>query len=140
MANRGTAQVRGLNQKVGIAFGAVYLLVGLIGFAVTSGVGFAAKDGDLLLGVFEINPLHNIAHLLIGALLLYAGLRSEAAARGMNLFVGIAYGALGVVGFFIEDSDANILALNQADHWLHLGSALVLILVAMRGRDRRRYS
>lgn len=69
------------NRLVATVFGAVYLLVGLLGFAVTGGVGFLATDGGLLLGIFAVNPLHNIAHLLIGAALLIAGLSN---ARGEN--------------------------------------------------------
>ena len=69
------------NRLVATIFGAVYVLVGLLGFAVTGGVGFIATEGGLLLGIFEVNPLHNIAHLLIGAALLIAGLASARAAR-----------------------------------------------------------
>ena len=68
------------NRLVATIFGAVYLLVGLLGFIYTGGVGFVATTGGLLLGIFEVNPLHNIAHLLIGAALLIAGLSSVSAA------------------------------------------------------------
>jgi hypothetical protein len=54
-------------QWLALVIGAVYVLVGLVGFAVTGFDGFAEPDGELLLGIFEINPLHNIVHLLIGA-------------------------------------------------------------------------
>ncbi|KEP72842.1 hypothetical protein HR12_39760, partial [Microbacterium sp. SUBG005] len=72
------------NRIVATVFGAVYLLVGLLGFAVTGGVGFISSEGGLLLGIFEVNPLHNIAHLLIGAALLVAGLSNARAAKGVN--------------------------------------------------------
>jgi hypothetical protein len=116
-----------VNRLVATIFGAVYLLVGLLGFAVTGGVGFIATEGGLLLGLFEVNPLHNIAHLLIGAALLIAGLSNVAAARSVNTVVGAVYLLLGIIGFFIETSELNILALNTADHFLHLASAIVLL-------------
>ena len=119
------------NRLVATIFGAVYILVGLLGFAVTSGVGFIATEGGLLLGVFEVNPLHNIAHLLIGAALLIAGLKSVPAAKAVNIAVGAVYLLLGVVGFFLVDTALNILALNTADHFLHLASALVLLGVGL---------
>ncbi|MEJ6490622.1 DUF4383 domain-containing protein [Leucobacter sp. USCH14] len=119
------------NRILGVVFGAVYVLVGLLGFAVTGGVGFVATEGGLLLGIFEVNPLHNIAHLLIGAALLLAGLANVRAAKGVNGTVGAVYLLLGIVGFFIADTAANILALNTADHILHLGSALILLVVAI---------
>lgn len=115
------------NRLVATIFGAVYLLVGLLGFTATAGVGFVATEGGLLLGVFAVNPLHNIAHLLIGAALLIAGIVSVNAAKTVNVIVGAAYLLLGIVGFFIAGTPANVLALNTPDHFLHLASAIVLL-------------
>lgn len=123
------------NRLVATIFGAVYLVVGALGFAVTGGVGFIATEGNLLLGVFEVNPLHNTAHLLIGAALLIAGLSNARAAKAVNIAVGAVYLLLGVVGFFLVDTALNILALNTADHFLHLVSALVLLGVGL-GAER----
>jgi len=124
------------NRLVATIFGAVYILVGLLGFAVTGGVGFLATEGGLLLGIFMVNPLHNIAHLLIGAALLIAGLASARAAKTVNVVVGATYLLLGIVGFFLVGTALNILALNTFDHFLHLASAIVLLgvgLAAERG-------
>ncbi len=124
------------NRLVATIFGAVYLVVGALGFAVTGGVSFFATEGGLLLGIFEVNPAHNVAHLLIGAALLTAGLMSAVAAKWVNIIVGGAYLLLGIVGFFLVGTAFNILALNTFDHFLHLASALVLLgvgLAAERG-------
>jgi hypothetical protein len=123
------------NRIVATVFGAVYVLVGLLGFAVTGGIDFIATEGGLLLGIFAVNPLHNIAHLAIGAALLIAGLSNVAAAKTVNSVVGAAYLLLGVVGFFLAGTPANILALNTADHFLHLASAIVLLGVGL-GAER----
>lgn len=123
------------NRIVATVFGAVYLLVGLLGFAVTGGVGFIATEGGLLLGIFAVNPLHNIAHLLIGGALLVAGLANARAAKGVNTTVGAVYLLLGIVGFFLVGTAANILALNTNDHFLHLASAVVLLGVGL-GTER----
>ena len=119
------------NRIVATVFGAVYLLVGLLGFAVTGGVGFIATKGGLLLGIFEVNPLHNVAHLLIGAALLATGLMSVKAAKTTNITVGAVYLLLGIVGFFLVGTALNILALNTFDHFLHLASAIVLLGVGL---------
>lgn len=119
------------NRLLATVFGAVYLLVGLLGFAVTGGVGFIATKGELLLGIFAVNPLHNVAHLLIGAALLIAGLSNAVAAKTTNTTVGAVYLLLGIVGFFIANTALNILALNTADHFLHLASAIVLLGVGL---------
>ena len=115
------------NRIIATVFGAVYVLVGVLGFFVTGGVDFFATDGGLLLGVFAVNPLHNTAHLLIGAALLIAGLATVPAAKAVNTTVGAVYLILGIAGFFIADTALNILALNTADHFLHLASAIVLL-------------
>ena len=134
--NRGTSG--GLtdspNRLVGAIFGAVYLLVGLIGFAVTGFTGFIDNNTDkAILGLFEVNPLHNIAHLLIGALLLASALKGAVAAKGSNTLVGAVYLLLGLLGFFIagDNNELNILSLNQPDNFLHLASAAVLLGVGL---------
>ncbi len=130
-----TPLTRSPNRLVAVIFGAVYLLVALLGFLVTGGADFAGPNGTLLLGIFEVNWLHNIAHLLIGAALLIGGLSSISAAKSVNGIVGAVYLLLGIVGFFIVDTPADILALNTADHFLHLVSAVVLLGVAV-GADK----
>lgn len=119
------------NRLVGVIFGAVYLLVGLLGFAYTGGVGFVATSGGAILGIFEVNPLHNVIHLLVGAALLIAGLSSTVAAKATNTLIGAVYLILGIVGFFLVGTGLNILALNTADHFLHLASAIVLLGVGL---------
>jgi uncharacterized protein DUF4383 len=130
-----TATRRSVNVLVGYVLGAVYLLVGLLGFAVTSGVGFAATEGGSLLG-FEVNPLHNVVHLAVGAALVLAARQGPAASRAVNTAVGGVYLLVGVLGLFILGSSANILALNGADNVLHVVSAAVLLGVGL-GADRR---
>ncbi|MFZ4896242.1 DUF4383 domain-containing protein [Plantibacter sp. Mn2098] len=126
------------NRLLATIFGAVYVLVGLLGFAVTGGVQLIATQGGLLLGIFEVNPLHNIAHVLIGAALLIAGVSNVQAAKSVNTVVGAVYLLLGVVGFFIVGSALNILALNTADHFLHLASAVVLLGVGLSADKQAR--
>jgi hypothetical protein len=118
------------NRLIATVFGAVYLLVGLLGFAVTSGVGFFATEGANLI-IFEVNPLHNVIHLAIGAALLYAGLKSTALARTVNAGVGAVYLLVGVLGLFLLSSPLNIIALNGADNVLHLASAVLLLGVGL---------
>lgn len=117
------------NRLLAIVLGAVYLLVGLAGFVVTSGVGFAATEGENLL-LFEVNPLHNVVHLGIGAALLLAS-RSVSAAKAVNVTVGAVYLLVGVVGLFLVGTAANVIALNGADNVLHLGSAILLLGVGL---------
>ncbi len=118
------------NRLIATIFGVVYLLVGVLGFFVTSGIGFFATQGANLI-VFAVNPLHNIIHLLIGAALLAAGLKSVPAAKSVNTTVGGVYLLVGIVGLFLLNTSLNIIALNGADNVLHLASAVLLLGVGL---------
>jgi hypothetical protein len=129
---------RTLNQTLALAFGAVYALVGLLGFAVSGDVDFAGQDGASLLG-FDVNGLHNIVHLLIGVVLLAAS-RTHAVAKSVNLTIGAVYVLLAVLGPFINDTAADIIGLNGADHLLHLLSGVLLVGVAVAADKESRVS
>ncbi|RAM39245.1 DUF4383 domain-containing protein [Arthrobacter globiformis] len=118
------------NRLIATVFGAVYLLVGLVGFAVTSGVGFFSTEGSNLI-IFEVNPLHNVIHLAIGAALLYAGVKDVQLSRTINTAVGAVYLLVGILGLFLLSSPLNIIALNGADNVLHLASAVLLLGVGL---------
>ena len=61
-----------------------------------------------------------------------AGARcTQTALRAANTAVGAVYLVVGVLGLFILDSSANILALNGADNGLHLVSGAVLLGVGL---------
>ena len=128
MARTGTGS-KSTNEMVAYVFGALFVITGIVGFFLTGFDGFTSSEGPELV-IFQVNPLHNVAHLLIGVLLLMAARGGVEAARKMNTYVGIGYGALGIAGFFLQDTSADVLAFNTADHFLHLFSAAVLLLVA----------
>jgi hypothetical protein len=117
-------------QWLALALGVTYTLVGLVGFAITGLEGFAEHTGKTLLG-FEINPLHNVVHLVIGALGLALWRRLDTA-RTYGWMLAVGYGAAFVLGLIIiGDEDRNFLSLNAADQVLHIGTALVGLAMAL---------
>ena len=113
--------------------GAIFVLVGILGFVpgITENVDdieFAGSDsGAELLGLFQVSILHNIVHILFGALGLAAA-RMAASARGFLIGGGLVYGLLAVYGAAVDHhSDANFVPVNGADNWLHLGLAVGMI-------------
>jgi Domain of unknown function (DUF4383) len=117
-------------QIAALVVGAVYFLIGVIGFFVTGfDEDFFAHDtGETLLG-FEINNAHNVVHVIIGL----AGIalaRSLAAARTYGVLLALGYGAAFVYGLFAVGEDWDFLSLNWADNWLHLGSAIIGLVIA----------
>ena len=133
---------RTLPQTIALAFGAIYLLIGIVGFFITGFDNFFGHTGQTLVG-FEINGMHNVVHLLVGA----AGLalaRTLAGARTFGLLLAVAYGAAFLYGLFAVGRDWDFLSLNWADNWLHLVTALAGLAIALgpvhsgtavRGRD-----
>ena len=125
---RGTGAGRPWPQTLGLAFGAIYLLVGIVGFFVTGFDNFAANGQDEVLLFFMINPLHNIVHILVGV----AGLalsRTLAGARTFGLLLAVGYGLAFLYGVLAVGKDWDILNINWADNVLHIASTLVGVAI-----------
>lgn len=126
-------------QKASLAVGAVFLLVGVLGFipGITTNyneLGFAGHGSEaLLLGVFQVSVLHNIVHLLFGA----AGIglaRSAVQSRNFLIWGGAIYLVLWLYGLLVgQNTAANFVPVNTADNWLHfvLGVAMIGVGVAL---------
>src|ERR687886_1494826 len=68
-----TDMTRSTAIKLSLALGAAYLLVGVLGFIPGTTVPNGDKAGQgLLLGIFAVNTIHNLAHLVLGAALVWA--------------------------------------------------------------------
>jgi hypothetical protein len=130
-------------QKAALVAGAVFLLVGLLGFVpgITTHydqLTFAGHHSDAaLLGIFNVSILHNLVHLAFGV----AGIalsRTFNSARVYLIAGGAVYLALFVYGLVIDhDSSANFIPVNNGDNWLHLGLSVAMIaLGAALGRTR----
>ena len=115
---------------LGLAFGAIYLLVGIVGFFITGfGDFFAHATREPLVG-FEINGMHNVVHILIGA----AGLvlsRTLAGARTYGWLLAVGYGAAFVYGLLAINKEWDFLSINAADNVLHILTALVGLVIAL---------
>ncbi|MGZ0212546.1 MAG: DUF4383 domain-containing protein [Actinomycetales bacterium] len=127
---------RSPNRMLGAIVGGFFVLIGLLGFTVTGGVGFFATESGMLADLFQVNVFHNVIHILIGAALVLAALSNRAAARAANSGLGFALLVLGFAGLLLIGSEFNVLALNAADNVLHFAAAVVLLLVGI-GADSR---
>lgn len=123
-------------QMFALVFGVVYLLIGVLGFAVTGFDNFAAEQGDKLL-LFPVNPLHNIVHLALGAVWLGAA-GSHAAAKSVNMLFGIVLLLVFVLGMA---SVLKFLAIEDAassDNYLHLATAALSLYFGSIGAEGAR--
>ncbi|MEY2507399.1 MAG: hypothetical protein QOH01_1728 [Verrucomicrobiota bacterium] len=113
-------------KTMAVLFGVILLVVGILGF-----VPAVTKD-QMLLGIFHVNTVHNVVHLLSGAVALFCGMTSVGASRNYFRIFGIVYGAVAVMGFMHMGEHTNLLGLisnNDADTYLHVAIAAVSLLL-----------
>ena len=114
-------------KKIASALGAVFIVVGLIGFAVPTVMGM------------HLSVAHNIVHLVSGALALYFGLKGNlAGARTFCILFGAVYGLLGLVGFVAGTGSDRMftvipdrLMLGTMDHAIHLVLGAVFLIAGL---------
>ena len=117
-------------QTLALAFGVIYLLVGIVGFFITGFDNFAGNAQDEMLLFFMINPLHNIVHIVIGL----AGIvlsRTLAGARTYGWLLAVGYAAAFVYGLIAVGKDWDFLNINGADNVLHIATAVVGLVIAL---------
>ncbi len=99
--------------------GVVFVVMGLLGFV-----------NDPVLGVFEVDILHNVIHILSGVLALAAvGMGVDMMRLYAKVF-GVIYGLVGLVGFVMPgDMILGLFEANLADDLLHVALAAVFLYV-----------
>lgn len=137
MAASPTAVRRTPRQLFAVAVGAVFLLVGVLGFIPGITTNYEAlswaghESGALLLGLFQVSILHNLVHLAFGI----AGLVMSRTAGGAKAFLvggGVIYLVLWLYGLLIDhDGPANFVPVNGADNWLHLVLGVGMIALGL---------
>ncbi|WP_236794880.1 DUF4383 domain-containing protein [Amycolatopsis sp. GM8] len=145
MATSNDIRVQGLQpvQVLAGLVGLVYLVFGIFGL-IRTGFGNFAGQHDVLVFGFMINPMHAVVNVVAGALGLVMALSSGLARTyGWILFIG--FGLLGVWGLMITglitsnplSGWGNPLNLNDNDNWLHLGTAVVGLIIAILPARKR---
>lgn len=117
--------------RFALIYGIVFLVVGVAGFipgitAPHTNPDIAAQTGmGLLFGLFPVNLLHNIVHVLFGIWGLVAA-RSLGAARAYGKGVAVIYAVLGIMGLIPGlRTTFGLIPLYGHDVWLHFVLAAV---------------
>ncbi len=104
--------------------GIVLTAVGILGF-----VPALTPDNNLL-GIFAINPMHNVIHLLSGVVGLAAGfLGSGQYARWYAGVFGAVYALVTIIGFIQMTTVLGLIPVNLADNLLHTLVAIASLAV-----------
>jgi hypothetical protein len=122
-------------QRVAQIFGWVFVLVAVWGFFITGGSMEAGMDAPAILGLFPVNVLHNVAHLLLGVWGIVAS-RSFGSARSYAQIAGILYLVLAVLGF-VDPTGFGLLPLGGGDIGLHAVLGLILAGVGFTAKQGR---
>jgi len=124
-----------------LTLGIIFLLVGVCGFipGLVDHPGMADMDNNLrvtgpgtgyLFGLFHVNVLHNIIHLLFGIWGIFA-YASYPAARGYSQSVAVIYGIFTIMGLIpVLNTVFGLVPIHGNDVWLH---ALIAIVAAYFG-------
>jgi len=129
-----------------LIIGLVYALVGILGFFpgmrhdLPAGTPDLAVDSQygLLLGIFPINILHNIVHLVIGVWGI-AAYSAYSSAKVFSKGLAIIYGLLAIMGLLPGlNTLFGLVPLYGDDVWLHAGTAIVAAYFGWGTPDRER--
>lgn len=125
-----------------LIFGIVFLAVGVAGFVPglaqeTTHPGVTMEHGSaMLLGLFPVNTLHNIVHLLFGILGILA-YRSASGSVSYFRVVAISYGLLTILGLLPATNTLfGLVPIHGNDIWLHAVLALVAAYFGFGHRER----
>ena len=119
-------------QRVAQIFGIVFLLVAIAGFLTPNGMNMDAANPAMLMGMFPVNLLHNVVHLLFGIWGLAAS-RSWAGAKQFATIAGAIYLVLAILGFVAPDG-FGLVPLGGSDVWLHLVLAAALLYFGLTAK------
>lgn len=107
-------------KTIAIIFGIIILAVGVLGFVPQ------ANNGELLLGIFHVNFIHNLVHIATGIAAILCGISTEYASRLFFQIFGVIYALVALLGFYYGDRDIlGLLANNTADNLLHVVIAAI---------------
>jgi hypothetical protein len=101
-------------KRIAYTFGALMLVAGIAGF-----IPALAPNG-LLFGLFAVDAMHNVVHLVTGLVAVLAGAASEGAARNYFRIFGVVYAVVAVLGLVTRDGQVLGMANNMADVGLHI--------------------
>jgi len=118
-------------QRIAQLFGVVFLLVGICGF-IFGGMSMDADPSTAtkLFGLFPINALHNVVHLLFGVWGLLAS-RTADTALSFARIGGAIYVVLAVLGL-VTPTTFGLIPIGGYDVYLHAVLGIALVLAAMQ--------
>jgi uncharacterized membrane protein HdeD (DUF308 family) len=99
-----------------MTLGIIFIILGIWGFF-----------NDPILGIFDVDPMHNVVHLVSGILAVtFASLDDDRTKQFAKIF-GYLYGLVAIIGFVRPGHTLLGMAINNADNFLHLFLAVAFL-------------
>jgi len=118
-------------KTLAIILGVILVLLGLLGFISNPLIGANA--------LFAADGVHNLIHVVFGAILLVVALWSSKDSILWLKIIGAVVFLLGLIGVFTVPSEGGMLLgiayTNGASDWLHLIAGAVIFIAGMYGKD-----
>lgn len=106
-----------------MVLGVLFIIIGVLGYF-----------NNPVLGVFEVDTLQNIFHILSGVVAIAMAAIGQRAAKFFAKTLGLIYGLVAILGFILgtEEKLLGLMQINTADNFLHLLLAVVLLFVGFK--------
>ena len=106
-------------------FGWILIIVGILGFITNPIIGMT--------GYFHANAAHNVVHLLLGVIFLFAAKTEEKAALWLKI-LGVVTIIVAILGFMSgTNTILGFIETNAAANWLHAILGIVFFLCGFAG-------
>lgn len=118
-----------------LIIGITFIAVGLLGFVPNPIVGSSHN------AIFHADAVHNMVHIISGALFLIVAFAAPARTGLFLKVFGIVYLLLGVIGLVTIGSEGmtdllGFLPINGADNYLHIGLGIGIFLAGLLPQNK----
>jgi hypothetical protein len=113
-----------------ILFGVIFIFAGSAGYLPS-----LTKDG-LLLGLFAVDSMHNLVHIVSGVVAIMAATSYGLTVLYLRIF-GLLYTAVGLWGFY-TNGDLYFMQVNMPDNILHIVLGVVIAYLGFSASRKER--
>ncbi|MEX1052157.1 MAG: DUF4383 domain-containing protein [Patescibacteria group bacterium] len=103
-------------------FGLILVVLGVLGF-----IPGITNDDKMIFGIFQVDAVHSIVHIVVGALGLWMGMAGMDQAKNYLRIFGVVFALFAIIGFFQTDTILGIMATNMAHTWVYVVLALIFL-------------
>ncbi len=115
---------------VSLIYGVVFTAVGILGFTPNPVISEV--------GIFTTNAVHNLIHVLLGVTFILGAIQLPGYESRLLKLLGLGGIAVTLLGFLTDgDMMLGVIHVNEADHWLHLGLALIVLASGFLFKDSK---